>query len=51
MDPCSVADGWGLTAFIVLAIVSHARGTTLLLKEAFGLLGERRRRNRRCRGE
>ena len=43
MDPCSVSNKWALAAFLVLAVVSHGRGTILLVREVCGFIGGRRR--------
>jgi len=37
MEPCLPGNSGALVVFVVLALVSHARGTVLLLREGLAL--------------
>jgi hypothetical protein len=49
MDPCGLPTGqFGLWAFVLVAVLSHARGAALLLRAAFGVMVDwQAKRNRR----
>jgi len=46
MEPCTVGNKWALAAFLVFAVLSHGRGTILLVREVCGFIGRKRKRPR-----
>lgn len=47
MEPCIPGNGWALAGFVALAIISHARGSILLLREVCRFMGRKRAERRR----
>lgn len=47
--PCELSASYGVWVFLVVAMLSHARGTVLLLREARSWFFEMRSRRRRTR--
>lgn len=47
--PCTAPDSWPVWTFIVVAVLSHARGTALLVREVLSWLTARHERRGRRR--
>lgn len=47
--PCTDFNSWPTWAFVLFAVLSHARGTALLMREAALFLGRFVRRRRELR--
>lgn len=49
MNPCANTESWPMWTFVLFAVLSHARGTALLLREVLSWLTRRHRIRRNGR--
>jgi hypothetical protein len=49
MEPCYPADSWPMWTFVLFAVLSHARGTALLLREVLSWATRKRRARKNAR--